>query len=259
MNAQTKRWLLWGTLLGLVAVVLAWSFRPQPVPVDVVPVARGPLVVTVEDEGETRVHDIYRVSAPVGGELRRIDLRAGDPVNAGETVLARIEPQDAALLDPRTENQARADLSAAQAAETLAEASVEQAEAELDFAEREHARAIELAAEGTISERDRDAAERTLRTARATLATALAGLDVSRYELARARATLLPPEEREASADCACVFVRAPVSGQVLQVLHRSEGSVTAGEPLLEVGDPRDLEVVVDLLTTDAVRVRVSA
>jgi len=256
MTVTVKRIAFWGSLaLGLL-IALALAFRPQPVIVDLIEARRGELIVTVTDEGRTRVHDIYSLSAPVAGQMRRIDLHVGDPVVARETVIAKIEPIDPALLDPRGEAQARADLRAAEAAEVLAQAAVDQSEAELDFARREHDRAAQLIEEGTISQRALDDAEREFRAKRAALATALAGLDVRSYEVERARAALVTPADIEARVeDCNCVTIRSPVDGSVLQILQQSEAVVASGTPLVEIGDPRNLEIVADLLSSDAVNV----
>lgn len=246
----------WGTLVALVLLGLAFAFRPRAVIVDMVTVDRGELVISVDDEGETRVHDVYVLSAPVAGHMRRIELHAGDPVAALETIVAEIQPIDPAFLDPRSEAQARADIRAAQSAKELAEAEVEQARAALEFAQREHSRAIRLIRDGTISQRDLDAAERNKRMTTAALATAIAALDVRSYELERARAALVSPSQTATGGeDCDCVAIRSPVNGRVLRVLQQSEGVVAAGSPLIEIGNPRDLEIVVDLLSPDAVRV----
>lgn len=256
MNVRIRRLIFWGSLVLVLVIGLAFAFRPQPVTVDVAEVGRSRLVVTVDDEGETRVHDVYVLSAPVAGHMRRIALHAGDPVVAMSTVIAEIEPIDPAFLDPRSEAQARADVRAAESAEALARANVDQAQAELQFAEREHERAMQLIRENTISERDLDEAERALRTRRAALATAMAALDMRAYELERARATLVSPTQTQSSrGECDCVPIRAPVDGRLLRVLHQSEGVVIAGAPLVEIGNPRDLEIVVDLLSSDAVKV----
>ncbi len=256
MTVFMKRLTFWGSLVALLVIGLVFAFRPRAIVVDMAEVRRGELIVTVNDEGRTRVHDIYVLSAPVAGRMRRIDLHAGDVVVARDTIVAEIEPIDPAFLDPRSEAQAVADVRAAESAEALARATVEQAEAELDFARNEHDRAMQLIEEGTISERDRDDAEREYRTKRAALATALAALDVRSYELERARAALVTPADTQARAeDCACVAIRAPVDGNVLRILQQSEAVVNSGTPLVEIGDPRDLEIVVDLLSSDAVSV----
>ena len=256
MTVLMKRLIFWGSLVALLVIGLAFAFRPRAIVVDLTEARRGELIVTINDEGRTRVHDIYVLSAPVAGHMRRVDLHAGDVVVARETIVAEIEPIDPAFLDPRSEAQAIADVRAAESAEALARATVEQAEAELDFARREHDRATQLIEEGTISQRERDNAEREYRTKRAALATALAALDVRGYELERARAALVTPATTQARAeDCACVAIRAPIDGSVLRVLQQSEAVVTSGTPLVEIGDPRDLEIVVDLLSSDAVSV----
>ncbi|MDH3351993.1 MAG: efflux transporter periplasmic adaptor subunit, partial [Gammaproteobacteria bacterium] len=116
MTVQMRRMVFWGSLVALLFLGLVFAFRPQAVIVDTVEVSRGELVVSVDDEGETRVHDIYVLSAPVTGRMRRIELHAGDPVVALETVVAEIEPIDPAFLDPRSEAQAKADVHAAESA-----------------------------------------------------------------------------------------------------------------------------------------------
>ena len=256
MAGIERRWFFWGGLLALVVVGLFLAFRPRAVVVDVITIDRGPLAITVAEEGETRVHDVYVLSAPVAGHMRRVDLHVGDTVTALETVVARIQPIDPAFLDSRSAAQAEADLRAAESARALALAEVEQAKAEVEFAEREHERANRLIKNGTISERELDLAERNIDTARAALSTAIAALDVRNYEVERARATLVSPTQATASAaDCDCVSIRSPVNGQILRLMEQSETVVSAGAPLVEIGNSRNLEIVVDLLSADAVRV----
>jgi HlyD family secretion protein len=256
MQAKWSRLTFWGVIAGLVLIGLVYAFRPRAVSVDVGPITRGNLLVTVEDEGKTRVHDIYVISAPVTGRMRRIDLHVGDPVVASQTVVAEIEPVDPSFLDPRSEAEAEANVRAAQAAETEARADVERAQAELDFAHRTFDRARELIERELIAQAELDEAERSYRTQRATLMTAQAALDRRAYELERARAQLLSPVESQSNrGDCACIELRSPVDGEVLQLLAQSEAVVTAGTPLVDVGNPRDLEIVVDLLSADAVKV----
>jgi HlyD family secretion protein len=237
-------------------VALLWVFRPSAVAVDLVEVARGPLAVSVSDEGETRVRDMYVVSAPVTGHLRRIDLEAGDSVVADQTVVAQIEPSDPTFLDVRSAAEARAGVDAAAAARTHAEAQVRRAQAELEFAQSELERIRALARSHTVSENDLDSAERRAKTTDAALAEARAELKVRQSEYQVARARLMPPASRRGASGCDCVSVYSPVSGDVLQVLTESEGVVQSGAPLVEIGDPDKLEIVVDLLSADAVRVR---
>jgi len=256
MTPGLKRALFWAPLALALVAALAWLFRPAAVTVDLVTVDRGPLTVSVSDEGETRVKDMYVVSAPVPGLMRRIELDVGDAVVADQTVVARIQPSDPSFLDVRSEAEARAGVEAAAAARTLAAAQVRRAQAELDFARTELGRVRALARSHTVSESDLDAAERRARTTEAALAEAQAERRVreSEYQVARAR-LLTPATTRERPADCECVTVYSPVSGNVLRIATESEGVVPSGTPLVEVGNPEQLEVVVDLLSADAVRV----
>jgi len=229
LSAQTRRLLFWLPMLVAGGLALAWLFRPQPVPVDLAEIAEGPIQVTVSDEGETRVKDVFVVSAPLSGLMRRIELKAGDTVTAQKTVVARIAPSDPNFLDVRSEREARA--------------AVRRAEAERDFAVAELKRYRQLAGQGVVSANDRDAAERRAQTAAAAL------------DEARARLTTPGVGKRRAGPDCDCVDVYSPVSGSVLRVLQESEAVVASGAPLIEIGNPGDMEIVVDLLSTDAVRV----
>jgi len=226
--------IFWGGLTSLLLLFLVFAFRPQPVPVDLADVTRGRLTVTVDEEGETRVRDVFVLSAPVAGRVRRIVIEVGDQVEAGQTVVAQIEPVDPTLLDARSE--------------TEAQAAVRAAEAELDFAKRELDRQKQLSERGVASARDLDAAEKAHRTASASLENARAALQA--HTIARTARKAGAKDE-----ECVCVPVVAPVSGRVLRVVRESAGVVTPGEALLEIGDPRDLEIRVDLLSADAVRV----
>ena len=181
-----RRFFFWGSLAALLLIGLFITFRPRAVIVDLITIDRGRLDITVAEEGQTRVHDVYVLSAPIAGHMRRLDLHAGDTVTALETVVARIEPIDPAFLDPRSEAQAKANVRAAESSRALALAEVEQAQAEVEFAEREHKRANQLIRNGTISQRDLELAERNIDTSRAALSTAIAALDVRNYELERA-------------------------------------------------------------------------
>ncbi len=256
---RRARWyVFWAVLLAAAAV---YAFRPQPVPVDVAGAVRDAMVVTIDGDGRTRVREVYVVSAPVSGQVLRIERHVGDAVVAGETVLATIRPTDPTFLDRRARAQAEATIKAAEAAFALAEAERARAEAELDFARSELDRSAKLAQRGTISQRELDRATLELRTREAALATAEATITKRRYELEMARAALIQPGQRvgDGVAPECCVEVFAPVDGRVLRMIQESEGVVLAGAPLLEVGNPADLEVVVDLLSADAVRVEVGA
>lgn len=255
LTAAQRRIAFWAPIVITGMLVLFWLFRPEAVPVDFADVNRGPIEVSISDEGETRVRDVFVVSAPLPGLMRRIALKPGDDVVAGSTVVARIAPSDPAFLDRRSEGESRAAMRAAEAGLNLARAALDRAEAERDFAASEAGRYRELAAANTVALNELEAAERRNRTAAAAMEEARANLQVRSFELEQANARLLSPL-RASDADCAeCLDVYSPVSGSVLRVLQESEAVVTSGTPLLEVGNPADLEIVVDLLSSDAVRV----
>ncbi|MDD9907283.1 MAG: HlyD family efflux transporter periplasmic adaptor subunit, partial [Rhodospirillaceae bacterium] len=201
---------------------------------------------------------IYTVSAPLPGRAMRITHEVGDAVVGGETVLATIEPGDPSFLDLRARTKADAEVKAAVAALALARAEENRARAELDFAQAELARAEQLAARRTISESALDRAVLEAKTRQATLDTARAATKVRAYELEVARASLIEAGEGQpdtAAPTGCCVPVRAPVDGRILRILHKSAGIVGAGDPLIEIGNPEELEIVVDLLSSDAVRI----
>ena len=244
-------------VLLLLAGLIYLSFKPKPIAADLAQVERGPLAVTVGDEGRTRVREVYVVSAPVGGKVQRIEAKAGDPVVKGDTVLATIRPSAPQFLDERDERRAKANVKAARAALSLAEATLARTKAALDFAETELIRARKLTAKKAASKKDLDEAELNYKTAGAEMASARAAMDMRRYELETAEAALIQPNESRdtlPTVGC-CVEVHAPIVGRVLKVLRESEAVVQAGEPLVELGDPTDLEIVVDLLSEDAVKI----
>ena len=256
MTANSKRIVMWTAIVGIIVIALLLSFAPRPITVDLVDVQPDTLVVTLDEEGETRVHDVYTLSAPVAGRVQRIDWHVGDPVTANETVLAQIEPGDPSFLDPRSEAQARAAIQAAEATRDLAAAAVNDAEAQYEFARAEYARMQELIVEGSVSKRDLDSAERDFKARRAGLDTARAAQQVRNYELELARAQLVSPLETQGSGGhCECIPITSPVSGRILKIADRSERIVREGDMLMQIGDPRDLEIVVDYLSMDAVRI----
>ncbi|MGF1605082.1 MAG: efflux RND transporter periplasmic adaptor subunit [Rhodothalassiaceae bacterium] len=247
-------------LVLLVAALVALALRPEPVAVDVAAAEIGPLVGTIDEEGETRVRDVYEVSAPTSGRLLRLDLDVGDRVEAGTTLLARLQPSDPTILDVRTEAELRAQKQTAEAQLALALADVQRAAAERDFAKSELDRAQELSQQGNVSEAAVDRARMAFNTSIAAFHRAEAAVAVARSELARVEAALMAPgEPDDDDPDRFFVDLVAPVTGQVLRIRQESEAVVVAGQTILEVGDPRDLEVVADLLSTEAVRVEEGA
>ncbi|MFN3743750.1 MAG: efflux RND transporter periplasmic adaptor subunit [Hyphomicrobiaceae bacterium] len=255
-NINVKRVLL--ALAGLlVALGFVWALWPQPIAVDVAVVSRGPLTVTVDEEGKTRIRQVYAVSAPITGKLQRLALQPGDPVIKGETVVAIIEPTVPPLLDVRTTREQTAQVEAARAFVVLAEAEVRAARTDLQFAESELARAETLQHTQAIAERALEKARIDVDMRKAALARALANLEMRKRELESAEARLLPPDEAYAArvpASC-CVRVLAPESGRILKLIQESEKVVEAGSLLVEIGDPSNIEIVVELLSAEAVRV----
>jgi HlyD family secretion protein len=220
--------------------------------VDTAPVARGSLRVTVDEEGETRVHDRFVVSAPVAGRVLRIELEPGDPVRRGETVVATFLPAASVPLDARARAEAEAAEAAARAALGSARAERERAEAALVLARADLSRHRELAAQQIVSRQALEAKETEARAAEEALRAAEFGVATATHQRDMAQARLLPAGATGAARPFA---IRSPIDGAVLKRLRESEAVVPAGEPLLELGDPRRLEVVSDLLSTDAVKV----
>lgn len=240
------------TIAVAIAVVaaLAWALWPKPVAVEVATIGRQAITVHVSEEGKSRIREVYQVSAPIAGEVLRLNLHAGDEVIAQQTVVASIKPPPPALLDARARRIAESAVEAAKAAVDLAEAQLAQAEAQLVFAVDEYNRAKLLDRKGTISKRAYEQAILAAAVAKTDVARARANLLVQQRNLESAEAALI---EGGGSGGTCCVDVRAPVTGRVLKVLAESARVVQAGTPLIELGDPSDLEIVVDLLSRDAV------
>jgi len=234
--------------------VLAFGFRPGAVSVDLVQAQLGPLRVTVEEEGRTRVIDRYVISAPVPGYLRRIELDVGATLKPGQMV-AQLEPMRSDVLDPRRRAEAESRVVAARAAVQAAEQRTGAAEAEAEYAASEKERLERLYQSRTVSLDAFQQSESGARRTRAALQSARFQVDVARAELKVAEATLAYSAAGGTGGTPEQVPITAPVGGQLLKRMHESEGVVAAGEALLEVGDPLSLEVEVDVLSRDAVRI----
>jgi HlyD family secretion protein len=247
--------------LAIVAALVVASL-PKPPEVDVAEVSRGDLRVTVDGDGKTRVQDRYVIAAPLYGNLARIELEPGDDVETG-SVLARISPLDAPLLDRRSKAELEARVKAAQASRLQADAAIERAKAARDFAEKDRDRVRALAKDGNLPEQALDAAELEARNAIKTLESARFGARVAKHELEMAEAALgrLTDKGSKKGGDDGGpddqMVLTAPVDGRVLKVIRESEGVVNQGEPLLEVGNASALEIVVDVLTQDAVEIEI--
>jgi len=248
---MTKRRLIWvALLLGMVGLIGA-SMRPRPVHVDATAVARGPMRVTIDEDGRTQVKRRYVVSAALQGKLLRIELKPGDHVNEG-AVLARLVPADAPLLDARARAEQEARLHASEAAVAQSNANVARARVADASARDDLERKQRLAKGNAISAHDLEVARSDAAGRAEDLASAEFGAKVADHQLAEARAAL----QRGRSGRVDEFEIVAPASGLVLRVLRESEGVITAGTALVEVGDPSALEVAAELLTVEAVRVR---
>lgn len=243
--------------LAAVAAAIAYAFWPQPVEVELVTVTRGLLTVTVDDDGKTRVQERYVVSAPLAGRLLRVDLDPGDPVIRGKTLLAQIQPHEPDLLDARTLAQAEAKVRAAQAALDRAAPALTRAQLELDYAETELARLRGLEQKQAVAKDILDEAETRYRTRQQDVRLAEFAQRVAQFELEMAQAALLRARPAPGNdPDGAPLPIASPITGRVLRVFQESATVVAAGTPLLEVGNPENLEVEVDVLSSDGVKIR---
>jgi len=246
-----------GALVLTGAIVAAiWFVWPRPIPVDLVTVTSGPMEVTVEDEGKTRVRNVYTVSAPLVGRVLRNPRRVGDQVTADETIVAVLQPMAPSLLDVRSREEVQAAIAAAEAAVKFAEAEVRRIDAALEFSRTELTRAQALFRTNTIAAKMLDKAKFDVETNEAALVSAKAQLDVRRHEQHNATARLIDPSSSAQPGPSCCVQIRAPVTGRVLKINQESETVVQPGTPLIEIGDVLDLEIVADLLSTDAVQIK---
>lgn len=250
------RTVFWGSVIIALIALFVLALQPQAVPVDIEDIGEGPLVVTVRDEGYSRIREVYTLSAPVSGRLLRVEREPGDRVEP-EAVLARLVPVDPSLLDVRADRTAQAALAAAEAARDVARADALAAVAQRELAETEAARYRTLYTNGTVAQEAVDRTAVALRTAQAQEQTARASVRMREAEVAAALAQLNRLSGDEAVN--AVLEIHAPTSGQVLRVHQESETVVQAGAPILDLGDPYGLEIVAEMLSEDAVRIEPGA
>lgn len=256
MHVNWRRRFAVGVMAALIMAGLIYGFWPQRVLVDAVRVQQAPLQVSVTDEGKTRVIDRFMISAPVAGLAERINLKIGDPVQRGERML-EIEPMHPTVLDPRQRAQAEARVSAAKATLRAAESRADAAKTEANLAARDAARITKLCKVECASRQQQDQAVAQAQSARANQRSAEFAVKIAHYDLQAARTMLTYTHGHQSKKSAGLVPVNAPVKGTVLRVMHRSEGAVTPGTPLLELGNPQALEVTTDVLSEDAVRIHV--
>jgi len=248
---------------------LAWFAGPRPTAVDLATVTRGPMEVTVDDEAKTNIRHVYTVSAPIAGRVLRIShpfgtsgvsIHVGDQVTANESVVAVMQPASPSFIDVRSREELQAAVAAAEAAVTLADAELRRIAAALEFSQGELRRAEALARTDAISAKALDKAKFDVATNEAALASAKAQLDVRRSERTSIAARLIEPSTVTGqSSPACCVQIKAPVTGRVLKIIQDSEAVVAVGAPLVDIGDPLDLEIIADLLSTDAVQIKAGA
>ena len=246
--------------VAVLAGALTAAFWPRPMAVDMGSVTVSPLVVTIDEEGRTRVAEAYVVSTPVAGRLQRVEVTPGTPVERGVTVVAHMLPTNPAALDVRTREQARAAVTAAEAALRVAQADLNAALANEDFAQTELARTRQLQERDIASDAALERAEQAARIAQANVDTAEAAIGVREAEVANARSQLIGFEDQGLAnalgGDSDDIPLYAPADGRVLRVIQQSETTLPAGAPIMEIGDVAgDLEVVVELISSDAVQV----
>jgi len=251
MNITLGRILTALAIAGALAA-LVWALIPRPVLVESATAIKGKFVATVDEDGKTRVRERYVVAAPLAGRLTRVRLKAGDSVKADEAV-ATIMPSPAPFLDPRSRVEAEQRLGAAEAAHERTTATVERAKAQTGQAKKDLDRIRTLAETGAATAQALERAETAMRVADRDLRAAEFLDHATEHEVEQAKALLArytdsynrPPEQWN---------VTAPVSGLVLKVVQESETMVEPGTPLLDIGDPRDLEIVVDQAPFDVLR-----
>ena len=245
-------------VLFLAAAILIWSFVPSPISVEIAEATQGRFVATIDEDGKTRIRERYSVAAPLGGRLTRVRLKVGDLVHVDDAI-ATIVPSPAPLLDPRSRREAEERLGTAEAALERAKAVVESSTAQSAQANNELTRTRALAEHNSVSAQALERAELAARVSDRDLRAAKFQNEAAEHELEQARALLAQYSEGSATAAVNGWTIIAPVSGLVLKVTQESETIVQPGAAIMEIGDPHDLEIVADVLSTDAVEIRPGA
>jgi HlyD family secretion protein len=251
------------TLIFLFAPAILFAlyevYREKPVAVDFAFVTSGPMQVTITEEGPTRVRDIYEVSTPISGHLSRVDLDVGQYVTAYETVIGSVHPLDPPFLDERTRQELQSHIKGAEAAVNLASIRLKQAVKSLKLVELEFDRALQLVEKELIPPSKFQKVEGNLDLSRSEVESATAEISLREAELSSLKVKLQQPStqsELMQGDDTCCLKIVAPVSGVILKVVTRSEQAVNAGAIIAEIGDPANLEIIVDLLSSDATKVK---
>lgn len=262
MARKRSRSLLTLVTVAILGAALAFAFWPRPTSVDIGEVTSGPMMMTIDEEGRTRVHDAYVLSTPVSGRLLRVEVEPGDVVEQDKSVVAHMLPSNPAVLDARSFEQAQFAVAAAEAALRRARGELELAIADKQLADIELTRTRTLRSKGMLNEALLDRAIREARAAQATFDTGQAAIEMRQAELENARLELTRFDDQQQlgaainGTRSGEIPIRTPISGRVLRLIQQSETTLPAGAPILEIGNiENDLEVLVELLSTDAVQV----
>lgn len=248
------RSLKWLVPLAIVVGLVSLAFMPKAIEVDLGTVGQGAMTVTIDDDGETRVRDRYTISTPLTGQLQRISLNPGDIINKGD-VLAIINPVAPGLLDPRARRQAVAQVNAAKAGIDSATTQWEARKMEAAQLEKSYLRNQSLHNNGSVSDATYEQIESAYLAAKHAREAARSAVAIAEFELKLAEAALLHFDETNNNDDDATFIIHSPVDGQVLRVHEKSSRSLQPGIPLLEIGNPRELEIRIDVLSQDAVSI----
>jgi HlyD family secretion protein len=249
-----KKKLLWIAAGILGVALLVWIFAPRPTEVETAMVTKGRFERAIEEDGKTRLRERYVVSTPLAGRVARITLLQGDTVQRG-ALLATLSPTAPAFLDARTEDELRARVGTVEASARRASVGVERARAARDQAGNELKRSETLAQQGFVSPNQNETARLNLRLREKELESAQQDEHAASHDLEQARAALRQYAQPAKAVATRAWEVRAPVGGKVLKVMQQSEGTLPAGTPIMEIGDAANLEVEVDILTSDAAQV----
>jgi HlyD family secretion protein len=255
MNVALRRKLFVIIIIAVVILATAYGFYPKAVDVDLVLVTRGPLQVTIEEEGRTRLKDRFVITAPTSGYLERVKVKVGDPVSKGETVFV-LEPLRSPVLDPRSRAEAKAAIASAEAALNAAMERESASAADADYMGKRLERLKNLYTKGSIAKDQYDQIEAETKKARAIQRSAKAAVNVSRSELERAKTLLQNFASDKKTTSQNKVYVSTPTSGNVFRIYRESEGAVNIGEPLMEIGNSKNLEIRVEVLSSDAVKIK---
>ena len=255
MNHSLRRKILVISVILIVALLLIYGFLPKTQTVDIVSVTRGPLQITIEEEGRTRLKERFTISAPTAGYMRRINVKVGDPVKKGQ-IVAVLEPLQSQALDPRSRATAQASVTSAEATLMAAIERERVTKADAGYIEQRLERLRVLYAKGSIAKDQFDQIDSEAQKARAMQNSATAEVNVAKSELERTKITLhnFTVVKRNGKNDAVAVSV--PLSGAVFKVYRESEGAVNIGEPLIDIGDVKNLEVRVEVLSSDAVKIK---